>query len=596
MPIVRPEALENDLITPDHFGANILATLDRLGPDGTYDDVVESLGVTHVRYPGGSLAEEFFDISDPTKDVVESVISAQAISFLPYDEFMTWAEAENLEVTIVIPTITQLGDLAGADSNGDRFPDIEEDVLRGFIRDTLDGKYGAPEIKAFEIGNEYFGSGEMSSVEYGRLASEMALILKDEINSHPQAAQFADIDILVQMGVNHGDARLDNFYSDLATGQEQLDALEADYRMDFPADKFLFSNGTVSWARVNSALVANEFDTPEEVQSVDAIVAHVYGRGLDVPSSWYFDFRVIDDAMGETFPEVTKYVTEWNSRSEEFTTDENERFGLEQAHEMMHLLNTMTGYDVESANIWPVQQSTATDLSGPEGQSELTVAGEMFRMMAENLPGTYAIRLDGSVPGEDEVSTLHSDYWLFAGPERSSVFVFAHHDETEDISLDLSEVFSDMGTVAVQRLGVQPGDQPESRDAQPDLVELNPTDILNGFTADVTLDPHEVLHISFENPTYVQAFGDMIPEYTPPATDPTDENPDIILGGENSYLPGGQDGIISGGEDAYVDPNYEEPDTPEVDPFDFDGGDGGGGGIGAVLGALLLLPILAALG
>ena len=45
------------------------------------------------------------------------------------------------------------------DANGDRYAQIDEETLRGFVKDTLDGIYGAPAIRAFEIGNEYWGSG-----------------------------------------------------------------------------------------------------------------------------------------------------------------------------------------------------------------------------------------------------------------------------------------------------------------------------------------------------------------------------------------------------------------------------------------------------
>lgn len=574
MPIVRPDSLSQIPITPDLFGANILATVDRLGAVGTYDDVIQSIGATHVRYPGGSLTEEFFDLSDPTRDMVESVITGEASSFLPYDEFMSWAEDNNLSVTIVLPTLTQMGQ--ATDANGDRFPDIENDVLRQFITDTLDGKYGAPEIKAFEIGNEYFFSGEMSSVEYGRLASEMAVIIQEEIDTHPQAAQFSELDILVQMGVNHGYARLDKVYADVGTGAEQLEAVETDYDITLPADKFLFSSGEVAWARVQSALVANEFDTAEEREAVDAIVAHVYGRGLDAESSWYFDYRVIDASMAETFPDVTKYLTEWNSKSAEFTTDEAERFGLEQAHEMLHMVHQMTDYNVEAAHVWPVQQNTATDLSGPEGQTDLTVAGEMFRIMSEHLPGTYSVRMDGARPGFDEVSTMHSDYWMFAGPEKSSLFVFADEEQPEAISLDLFEIFTTFGTVNVQKLGVEPGDDPVSRDAQPVLETLEPSAIFTGRTANITMEPYEILHISFENPTYTSRFGQLVPEYTETYRDRDLDDSPIF-----SDPP----------------PHDEEYDRPRDDLGEFEAdAEDDGSGFGSALGLLLFLPLLFALG
>lgn len=592
MPIIRPDALSGNLISSELFGANILATVDSLGPAGTYEPVIENLGVSHVRYPGGALAEQYFDITDPTRSVAESAITGQAVPFLPYDDFMTWAETNDLEVTIVIPTLTQLGDEADADANGDRFPNVDEAALRTFVSDTIGGTYGSPRIRAFEIGNEYYGGGEMTSVEYGRLASEMSVIIRDEIDSHPLAPAFVETDVLVQMGDNFGTAILDTAYRDVGTPEEQLEALEQNYGMEFPPDVYLFSNGNVSWTRVNSALVAREFDTPEEQDSVDAIVAHVYGRGLDVPNSWSFDYRVIDDVMADNFPDATKYVTEWNTRSTAFTTEENEIYGLDNAHEMLHILHAMTDNNVEAAHVWPVQQNTATDLSGGEGQTDLTVPGEMFRIMSENLPGTYSINLDGSSPREDEVVTMDYDYWLFAGPEKSSLFVFASSEAEADVSLDMSEVFTDTGTVSVQRLGVQPGDDPESRDARPDLQSLDPAQVMNGHTAETTLGPKEILHIAFDNPTYEPQFGSIIPDYVPPEEDVINEQDGEDQGGEIIFDDQGniQDDQIVFDDQGNIVGDEGDPADPVFDDDD-DGSD-----LGAVLGALMILPLLMAMG
>lgn len=580
MPVVRPVDLFGPQIGPELFGANILATVDKLGPDGTYDDVVDDIGITHVRYPGGSLTERFFDIANPTQRVAHSVEMDESLPFLPYDEFMLWAEANAHDVTIVLPTLTQLGDVT--DANGDRFPDIDESILRGFIRDTLNGDYGAPEIRAFEIGNEYYGSGAMTSVEYGRLSSEMAVIIRDEIDKHPFADLFAETDVLIQMGDNFGTAALDDAYRGLGTPEEQLALVEQDYGMEFPPDTFLFSNGTISWARVNSALIAREFDTPEEQDAVDGIVAHVYGRGLDEPNRWYSDFRIINNTMADTFPAATKYVTEWNSRSLKYSGEENETYGLENAQEMLHMMLGMVEYQVEAAHVWPVQQNTATDLSGDKGETDLTVAGEMFRMMAQTLPGTYSIELDDPLSASSGGNAQGLDHWLFAGADHASLFVFGEEEQTNQMSLDLSRVFLDTGGITVSRLGVQPGDNPVSRNAEPDLQDLDPGQVMTGTTADIDLGPREILQIIFGTPTYTETVEALISEEPPVAEDlPVPEAipvsaPVLILASES--------------------PQPEPPESPEAQRQNQPEEDSAGFDVGSMLGGLLLLPLLMAMG
>ena len=46
-------------ITTHLFGGNVLA------PRGDHSDAIAALGVTGLRYPGGSLTEHMFDITNP---------------------------------------------------------------------------------------------------------------------------------------------------------------------------------------------------------------------------------------------------------------------------------------------------------------------------------------------------------------------------------------------------------------------------------------------------------------------------------------------------------------------------------------------------
>ena len=212
MDILEPKNIINKEFDIELFGANILATRDQLGEDGTYDDVAENIGIESIRYPGGSLTEHYFDLANPDNSKVIDINSGQPLDFLPYSEFMSYAEDAGKSVTIVLPTQKYLSQQV--DANGNRFAQIDEDTLRGFMRDTLDGIYGTPSIRAFEIGNEYWGSGQMSSVEYGRVSSRMAEIVNEEFSHHSGADNiFSDTDIVVQMGENYNYARLNDDYA-----------------------------------------------------------------------------------------------------------------------------------------------------------------------------------------------------------------------------------------------------------------------------------------------------------------------------------------------------------------------------------------------
>ena len=49
MDILEPKNIINKEFDIELFGANILATRDQLGEDGTYDDVAKNIGIESIR-------------------------------------------------------------------------------------------------------------------------------------------------------------------------------------------------------------------------------------------------------------------------------------------------------------------------------------------------------------------------------------------------------------------------------------------------------------------------------------------------------------------------------------------------------------------
>ena len=279
MNILNPKYISNKEVNSELFGGNILATRDQLGEDGTYDEVAADLGIESIRYPGGSLTEHYFDLANPDNDLVTDINSGKPIDFLPYSEFMSYAEDTGKSVTIVLPTQKYLSHQV--DGNGDRYAQIDEDTLRGFVQDTLDGIYGSPSIRAFEIGNEYWGSGQMSSVEYGRVSSRMAEIVNDEISHHSAAdSAFSETEIVVQMGENYNFANMNKDYAHYDSADEKIAALNKDYDLDLDRS-ILTPGGKISWPQLANKLIINEFDTESEQNAIDGVVAHIYSTAPD---------------------------------------------------------------------------------------------------------------------------------------------------------------------------------------------------------------------------------------------------------------------------------------------------------------------------
>ena len=521
MTTLTPISSSTALLHDGLFGANILGYRDRIGDEGTYDDAIEKLGVGAIRYPGGSYTEDYFDITDPDRVDVTSLSGKGDEQNMPYSEFMGWAEAEGISVTVVVPTRTQLSE--ERDQNGDRYPEVDEADLRQFVSDTLDGVYGSPKIDAFELGNEYWGAGEMTTVEYGRLAAEMAVIIRDEISQHPEAeTTFADLDIAVQMGNNYSFARLSDDYQE--TGQALLDRLSEDYGIEFD-DRYLYGNGTGAWPKIHNKLLVNQFDTPEEREAIDAVVAHYYSRG-EAGEKGSFDLGVIEKEWDPEIPGLTRYVTEWNLKSNS-NLDPNEDYGLKNAHEMLNIVENMTDENVEIAHVWAVQQNTRTDLAYDEGRDDLTITGEMFAMMSGTLPGTQKIKMEGSINGQDETSTGTADAHFFFGEDGGVLYLASTSDEPSIETLDLSSLMSDYGEISITRLGVEEGDNPTSAHSPANVSTMTREEAFDGLLLDVDLGPYEILMVRFAGATATPELEDMLTGAEIPDVPDTPDTPDI---------------------------------------------------------------------
>lgn len=586
--------LSDTAISQAHFGANTLALRDRVGDNGTYDNVARTLGVETIRYPGGSLTEYYFDIRNPDSDIAVNSETGEQVSFLPISDALDFAEDEGIAVTIVLPTRHFLSD--EVDAEGNRLPDIDDAALRGFLRDVFDGRYGAPDIQAIELGNEYWGSGGMNTFEYGRLASEMAVIVKDEIRSHPDAERLSETDILVQMGTNYGEFALSQFFS--GSGEEQLAELNESYGLNLSADEYIYSSGNVAWVKVANAIILNEFDTTAEQSAIDGVVAHVYSKGADTPNSRYFELSQIADTWLKEMPGLDIYATEWNLKRSVSENPEDE-FGLKQAHEILNVLEAFSWGGVDAAHVWPLQMNSRTGLADGEGDADIRVPGEMFRLLNEALPGTRPLGLAGSEGRETELSGETADVHVFYAPDRLVTFVASTSDESSQEVVDFMNILRDLGDITITRLGVAEGANPSESTAEPVVTDENPEDLIEDGILIADLAPYEILMIEMANPVFTAELARMVAD----TADSSDENdvdgsdtemPDNVPNFESFLSP---DTSASGSDDNLI-PTITRPeapqDTPEAaeEPTDEDGSSGGGGDFGFGALALAFLPIL----
>ena len=501
--------IQGDEVTDTLFGGNILAYRGEMEGEGQYETAIEHLGITDLRYPGGSTTEYYFDIYNPDSSIATHVLTGEVIDFIPVSEFMMFAAENGHAVTIVLPTRHSFSE--ETDGNGHREIDVDESAVRQYVRDIVDGKYGDAEVRAFEIGNEYWLSGGMDSVEYGRVAAAMVDIVDDELlllsEDNPDAEQ---IDIVVQMGKNYGSARMTDEFEGMPAS-EIIDYFNDTYDLEM-GDEALYSSGDINLNHISNELIMGELEKSEEIENVDGVVAHVYSLGETNTWSKVFELNEIEDTWLEDYPDLEIYVTEWNMKGVTATLDGSTDYGLYQATEMLNIVEEFVTFDVDFANVWPLIQNTDNSLNRGFSYDDPNAPGEFFSIMREILPGKKLLDFQPNDNFKTEANFEDFSVHGFADPDELSLFVTTNHTSgIVESDLDITELVQAYGNVKLSILGVEKGSAPGDNDSNAFVEELNPETSIEDGIINVPLDPGEILIVRlFEyepTPELAQALG-----------------------------------------------------------------------------------------
>ena len=168
----------SDAVDPLFFGGNFLADRDDL--TGSFVDKADYLGLTMLRFPGGAIAEDSFDIENPDTPISNGTGGATSLS-----EFLTFCAANDIVPTVVIPTKRYADDIAAGVA-----------AVRSFAARLEAGDFGPTDNLILQIGNEFYSGNETSAAmtenQYGDMASQFATAIADEMTVDP--------DISVQIG------------------------------------------------------------------------------------------------------------------------------------------------------------------------------------------------------------------------------------------------------------------------------------------------------------------------------------------------------------------------------------------------------------
>jgi Ca2+-binding RTX toxin-like protein len=559
----------SDTVTADHFGANYVYDYEAFGdkPWERFDELVEQLGTTGLRYPGGNAAETGFDIVNPN-----SGVDLDGRTVTTMDDFIAFSAEQNLAPTIIVPTAPFLpghshpmltwsdakpggagwvldpAGLAAADA-----------TIRDFVRAALDeaGAQGIS-IHAFEIGNEFpgvdwtDGQGQptkMNGEQYGVMANQMAKIIQSEIYAYNAESNGLDMDPQI----------VGQIWADFNQGGKDLDFLNA----------------------VN-ANVLEEFDA-DGLASLDTLVSHIYYKEDKTNQAGEFhSYETIGQRIAEMHDmteswnaaagrELNYMISEWNVQLDSVYDPgqahwqgnshwnvtqqwiDGSNFGMKQVAPTLEMFSAFMTEGVDSAHIWSVMYNSAA-LGIQDNGGQLTAAGSLFDLMSSNLVGTQYKELNAQ--------TATSDVHLFEGDGISHLFVSSLSSNNQTISLDMSALSPDVTSIQVTymrtdyansdgqyttmgRTYVLPDTSYAYLEADLAVVWESGIAVYSGDVLEISLGAYELAYITFEMEGYNMINGDAGNQQL----DGTDRD-DMIMGGDGEDYIRGEDGDdwLKGGE------------------------------------------------
>lgn len=439
----------DQIITEGHFGVNLVTIYDQefVDPTDALSQNVKDLGATTLRFPGGAATERYFDMTQPDLSV-SSRDPSQTLT--PMDQFFAQAGAIGVNATLVIPTQMAFGKSAaeamldGTYGNRTTVDAQYIEDVKAFVAEAIaDAEASGVEIKAFEIGNEFWLSGEMTAYEYGLVAGTVAKMLDVEISG----SSAAEAEIIVQSTSSasalfspRNDA---TGYVGLQDGQlvalSQRD-IDRDFGGVVPQGFQAVTVPGQGSAQNQVGDIAQALNSiPGAGDAIDGLVQHYYQTGgfdgVDGSKSFTFDMLArLEGFINRTNPEpMTYHVTEWNTKS---SGAENNR-GLQNASMIVENFFELVTNGIDSAQIWPLSFNAAQGLSLVDlDGNDLSISGEMFALMSESLTGLAPV-LDWSISGQIDV---HG----FASSNRDVLFVSERSGLRQDsVTLDASTILED---------------------------------------------------------------------------------------------------------------------------------------------------------
>lgn len=444
-------------VTVNHLGTNILFHNDSVSPGSDFNAVTDDIGIEFVRYPGGTIAEEYFDPANPNDsttlnivDVINGANNVRSQTVVTLSEFLAYNASATAPVAIVLPTFRYFDP-----TTGDASAAAEAEV-KGFIRDLLTDVHGPVGEVVIELGNEWYQDRfGWTLQDFGQVQATLASWVDEEARA---LGLRDDVTLLAQAG---------------RTFQENVE-------------------------------LAAFFETPGQ-STVDGVLTHLYGTnstGNPLGIGGGIDTRLddIDSAWGAVLGvDFELAVTEWNvGENGEATSLIN---GLMRLAPLMRIFGEMLSNGVDLGMIWSTQTNGPAGLSNREGLgSELSPTGYFYQMLLESLPGKSLVDTGQSFRLRDENGATVGYNYTFEGSGDVVSYFASGTDEAMALQVDLTAFQAADAYVYVTILGAAPGDTGIEYWSEASVRHLTAVDLQQGpngeWFFDLPLGAYELAEVN----------------------------------------------------------------------------------------------------
>lgn len=453
-----------ETVTQQHFGANYLAHLENAtfdGVEGSFFSAAAALGIDDFRYPGGTIAEEFFDITDENHFVPNNGSALECPSLLGNGEtnsmvnlydFLQNVQSSDGSATIVIPTIV----FAEAINSNDPSAIGEvENQIKEFIQNCLEMPNGNL-IGAFEIGNEY-----------------PAFL---DLDGAPDAALSSPVDfakIMVNFSV-----WIDEVFQDLGLEQPPEILVQTPFVQYGGKGVVQYINHIMSLESEGSGVESLE----SAFAAIDGFIIHSYVT--EIYSGDYdaldLDFQIVDrmsDAFGAYLAQLglpakdySINITEWNIRNKYVSQLDLGKTDL--AISMLDQFHQLVSLGADTMHVWPILHNTHNSLSeiGEDGEVSLHHAGELFSSLQEHVVGMNVVESDTyiSIDSDEDPELL---FHAFQSETGAVVYVTNISDTFVEAAFDLSEL--NIGNMSYEVTYFSDAESPGSVEVSDTFVEVD---------------------------------------------------------------------------------------------------------------------------